>query len=263
MKKLLYILISASVLLSGATPLVVLAQATVTPCAHATGAAGCDLGYTPLEPIPGLTTSSDPNYLTKAGSLPAIINAIFKILLTVGALLAVLMLTVGGIQYMVSSSAEVKTTGINKAQAALWGIVLLAAAYLILHTINPKLLDFNLTPCPGGSAGCTVTGTATNAPATGNVYTNTNFQQALLNQQATENAITSMTDAERKQKFDAATCASAAQQQTAVAQTAGSQGCIVTTSGVYGSAGPTQCNSYKAQYRTFGDQVAVCQSVGN
>lgn len=140
---------------------------TATPCAHANAAnGGCDLGYTPLEPIPELTSGTD---LTSAGSLPKIINAIFVIFITVGALIAVLMLTVGGVQYMISGGPADKNKGIQRAKAALWGILLIAASYLILHTINPQLLNFSLNPCPGGSAGCTVTGnTATNSNTTTN-----------------------------------------------------------------------------------------------
>ncbi len=91
-------------------PLIVMVMlcATFVPVTHAQGT---NLGYTPLEPIPGLTTD-----LTNSNNLPSIINAIFKILISIGALIAVLALTVGGIQYMTSSSAEMKTTGIEQRQ---------------------------------------------------------------------------------------------------------------------------------------------------
>jgi hypothetical protein len=107
----------------------------------------CNLGYTALEPIPGLTSGTN---LTAPGSLPNIINAIFKILISAGALLAVLSLTVGGVQYMVSGSASGKSSGIGRAKAALWGILLIAASWLILNTVNPQLLKFDLNPCPAG-----------------------------------------------------------------------------------------------------------------
>src|SRR6185437_6850958 len=50
---------------------------------------GCNLGYTPLEPIPGVTTGFD---ITNPANLPVLINAVFKILFTIGALMAVVML---------------------------------------------------------------------------------------------------------------------------------------------------------------------------
>ncbi|MGC9602425.1 MAG: pilin [Minisyncoccia bacterium] len=118
--------------------------APATPAATAPANTGTNLPYQALEPIPGLTTNPD---LTNPGNLPTIVNAIFTILISVGALLAVLMLTVGGIEYMVSSTIKTKQEGLKRAQAALWGIVLIAASWLILNTINPKLLSFNLNPC--------------------------------------------------------------------------------------------------------------------
>lgn len=170
-KLLLYIMVSSSLLIGMGVPMLVAAQTTLTPCPHGTSAnGGCDLGYTPLEPIPGLTDSPD---LTNSSNLPTIINAIFKIFITVGALLAVLMLTIGGIQYMVSPSAEMKNEGINRAKAALWGIVLIAASWLILYTINPKLLEFNLNPCPNGAVGCTITGGVNPNSSGSNNSTNT------------------------------------------------------------------------------------------
>lgn len=146
-------------------------NATAFPLSNSNTTNG-NLGYTPLEPIPGLTSNPD---LTNPGNLPVIINAIFKVLITVGALLAVLMLTVGGIQYMTSGSAGEKNIGIKRAQAALWGIVLIAAAWLILYTINPALLNFTLNPCPDG-VNCTITAatptTPTVSPACGSSYPN-------------------------------------------------------------------------------------------
>lgn len=121
-------------------------NSVVTPCGDA-----CKLGYTPLEPIPGITPVNGTYDLTSAGGFSKLINALFKILITVGALLAVLSLTVGGVQYMTSSSVGNKTQGIDRAKASLWGILLIAGIWLILNTINPELLNFNFNPCPVGS----------------------------------------------------------------------------------------------------------------
>ena len=150
----------------------------IAPCGD-----NCNLGYTPLEPIPGLTQdqNGNNNYLVSPNNLHNIIDAIFKIMITVGALFAVLMLTVGGIQYMISGSAGEKNIGIKRAQAALWGIVLLAASYLILNTVNPKLLNFNLNPCPDG-VNCAETVppiTPTATPTPGNSSNNGNGSTAV------------------------------------------------------------------------------------
>lgn len=117
---------------------------------------GCPLGYTPLEPIQGLTLATNGTTL----DFPHLIGGILTIGITVGALMAVLMLTIGGIQYMISESPNTKAGALGRAQAALWGILLIAASWLILHTINPQLLTFNLNPCPSGN--CAVTAAPVN-----------------------------------------------------------------------------------------------------
>ena len=123
MKKTLLAVFMLSYLLSGA--FYAYAQSTITPCGS-----NCNLGYTPLEPIPGVTQSNGTYDPTQPGSLPGIINAIFRVLITAGALIAVLSLTIGGVQYMTSSSVGGKNIGLERAQAALWGILLIAATWL-------------------------------------------------------------------------------------------------------------------------------------
>jgi hypothetical protein len=151
---------------------------TVTPATPAaqssTASSNCNLSYQALEPIPGVTTNlTDPN------SLPAIINAIFTVLITVGALMAVLMLTIGGIQYMVSGGPVEKNKGIKRAQAALWGIVLIAGSWLILHTINPALLNFSLNSVQPSSTNCGTAATPTTPAPTTQSTTNSGSASSL------------------------------------------------------------------------------------
>src|SRR6185312_11558374 len=83
---------------------------TACPNGGTVGANGaCNLGYTPLEPIPGVTSANGSYNPTQPGAFAAIINAIFRVLITVGALLAVFSLTIGGVQYMVTGSTALKS----------------------------------------------------------------------------------------------------------------------------------------------------------
>lgn len=109
--------------------------------AHAQG----DLTYTPLEPIAGLTQGN-----TNV-SVPELLNAVFKILFSLGALLAVFMLVLGGISYMASSIPGVKKMGLDRARAALFGLLILAGSYLILNTINPELVKLTFIVPAGGN----------------------------------------------------------------------------------------------------------------
>src|SRR3989338_10027586 len=115
-------------------------------------AATGQLTYTPLEPLPGTV-----NGWGETQQLPALLSAFFKLLITLGSLFAVVMLVVAGIGYMVSEAAVDIEKAKQRAQAALWGLLLLAGSWLILYTINPELLNFKLlvgnttSAPPGGS----------------------------------------------------------------------------------------------------------------
>ncbi|HUD02871.1 MAG TPA: pilin [Candidatus Paceibacterota bacterium] len=205
MKKLFTCTILSLGILAGLTMPFIALAATVATCTN------CNLSYTPLEPIPGVTTGAN---LTSPDSLSVIVNAIFTILISVGALLAVLMLTIGGIQYMVSSAITTKQQGLKRAQAALWGIVLIAASWLILHTINPYLTQITLNPCLPGDTTCTVTGTAAPTAAT------PALTQEQIAAQATQTIVNGVnpSDSESLQNITAAE--QTLQQQNATQQTA-------------------------------------------
>lgn len=68
----------------------------------------------------------------------------FRLLISLGAMFAVVMLVVAGIGYMISESALDIDKAKNRAKAALWGLLLLSMSWLILYTINLNLLKFNL-----------------------------------------------------------------------------------------------------------------------
>lgn len=97
--------------------------------------------YVPLEPLPcpnGACDQSGTNF-------PSFVSTVFKVLIGFGGLFAVVMIVIAGIGYMLSESALDISKAKSRAQAALWGLLLLAGSWLILNTINPKLLEFNLT----------------------------------------------------------------------------------------------------------------------
>jgi len=110
--------------------------------------------YTPLEPISAFGDPTDMNF---AGLL----NGLFRLLFAAGALFAVVMLVWGGITYMVSGAVGEVGEAKKRMQAAIFGLLLLAGAYLILYTINPQLLRFEIgnLDTPSGGAGAQPDGT--------------------------------------------------------------------------------------------------------
>jgi len=152
------------------------ATPAAAPAATPANTSNGNLGYTPLEPIQGITSGANGS----APDFPTLLDNLFNVLITIGALIAVLSLTIGGVQYMVSEALPNKKRGLDRARAALWGMLLVAGAWLILHTINPQLLNFTLNPCPSGN--CSITPSSgnpnTGTPANGSIVTLSSDQQA-------------------------------------------------------------------------------------
>lgn len=76
--------------------------------------------------------------------LRTFINAAFKILLSVGAILAVLRIAYAGYQYMSSDAWGEKSHAKEILGDTVIGILLLLSVWLILYQINPQILDLKI-----------------------------------------------------------------------------------------------------------------------
>lgn len=136
--KYVYVVLFVAVLCSGAA------------LVHAQSGLNCNKGtcyYTPLEPLPtGDTGAQDGT------NFPKFVSGLFRVLITLGGLFAVVMLVVAGIGYMISESGVDIEKAKDRAKAALWGLLLLTMSWLILYTINPQLLNFKLLATQGATA---------------------------------------------------------------------------------------------------------------
>ncbi|KKS14786.1 MAG: hypothetical protein UU71_C0020G0004 [Parcubacteria group bacterium GW2011_GWB1_41_6] len=121
--KILLVVVFALTLFSGA---LAMAQETKT--------------YTLLQPLPGMEQTMPVGTI-----LPAYLSVLFKFMLVLAGALAVLMIVFGGIMYITSGG---NASSIEKAKSRIWsaigGLVLAIAAYLILYTINPNLVNLDL-----------------------------------------------------------------------------------------------------------------------
>lgn len=104
--------------------------------------------YTVLTPLPGTTKGvcdpnapSGPNCKT---DLKTYLEGFFKLAIGISAVFAVLMIVIGGFQYISTDALMKKEEGRNRIQNAVFGLVLVISAWLILATINPNLLRINL-----------------------------------------------------------------------------------------------------------------------
>ena len=112
-----------------------------TPASDLPAGDGAIKEYQALASIPNLTDKGIPP------SLGAYINNIYSISIGLGAVLAILMIVIGGMQYMTTDNFNNKKDGRTRINNALLGLGLLLAAFLILNTVNNDLidLDFDLT----------------------------------------------------------------------------------------------------------------------
>ena len=94
--------------------------------------------YTPLAPLPG-TTNEDGKT-----DLQTYIPGIFKLAIGIASVLAVLMIIIGGVEYITTDAIQGKSDGKARIQNALWGLVLVLVSWILLYTINPKLTVFDL-----------------------------------------------------------------------------------------------------------------------
>lgn len=165
MKKLFILLVFISAVLGPSALVYAQTQQTqpyVTPTNGINPNIFCQGGsctYVPLEPLPGLPNRYGPGQ----GSIGTWIGEGFKLVIGAGAVIAVAMIVLGALTYMFSDVVKNKTNAITRIRNAMWGLVILLASYLILYTINPELVTFNLklTPLnnynttPGSSSGGT------------------------------------------------------------------------------------------------------------
>lgn len=99
--------------------------------------------YTPLAPLPGTTITDASGAPTT--NLAVYVSGVIKLLVALGAALAVLFAIIGGTQYVAASiNPSAKNDAKERIEGALIGLTIILSSYLILNSINPRLVEFNL-----------------------------------------------------------------------------------------------------------------------
>lgn len=96
------------------------------------------LEFVPLEPefFEALGKDADKD-------LSSFFNGLFRLGIMIAGFLAVVMITVGGIQYMSTDAVSGKGEGRERITYALMGLLLVLFSWILLNTINPEILDFS------------------------------------------------------------------------------------------------------------------------
>lgn len=99
--------------------------------------------YTLLEKLPVIGGSV-------SGFGPYLIG-MFKLLIGLAIVLAVLQLAIGGFEYLTTEAFTGKSDARKKIIDAIFGLILILSSYLILKTVNPDLVDQELIIPPVGN----------------------------------------------------------------------------------------------------------------
>ncbi len=100
--------------------------------------------YKPLQELP-IDGHEAAYQQASEGDFTSYLNGLVKILIGVAASLAVIFITIGGVQYITTDSLTGKESGKETINNALLGLLLALASWLILYTINPDLVgEFKL-----------------------------------------------------------------------------------------------------------------------
>jgi hypothetical protein len=93
----------------------------------------------------------------EGGDFGPYVNGIVKLLIGSAGVLAVIVIIIGGLQYMTTDAISGKEEGKEKIWRAVLGLIMAMASWLILFTINPELISTSLNvqqanlPSPGGA----------------------------------------------------------------------------------------------------------------
>ncbi len=119
--------------------------ATINPSANKLGCVQGDgnKGYCLLAPLPGIG-DKDTGYLDVTTGMGDYILKVIRLVMGIIGVLAVLMIIVGGIEYMSTVSIGEKEGAKSRITNALFGLLLALASYLVLNTINPNLVNINI-----------------------------------------------------------------------------------------------------------------------
>ena len=107
--------------------------------------------FTALNPIPGVideAAAKDPSKF---------FNGMFMFGISIAAFLAVLMIAVGGIQYMSTDAVSGKSEGKERITYAVMGLLLVLFSWILLRQINPEILNFDFLNTSSSSVSNTKT----------------------------------------------------------------------------------------------------------
>ncbi len=97
-------------------------------------------GFVPLAPIEGLTKGVAAN----TEGLATFFNNLYKFLIGIAAVLAIIMIIWGGLQYATQDIPGAKQEGKDRILQAIFGLILVLSPVLVFSIINPSILNLSI-----------------------------------------------------------------------------------------------------------------------
>lgn len=104
--------------------------------------------YTVLEPLPYVTEGCVQDSGEPCASTATYLPGLFKLAIGISTVLAVLMLIYGGFTYITTDAFGKKGAAKAIIENALWGLLFVLGAWIIVYTIDEKLVSFDLSITP-------------------------------------------------------------------------------------------------------------------
>lgn len=105
--------------------------------------------YCLLEPLPIGAGQVYDKYDPEVTTATDYINLAIKVFISIIGALGVIMIVLGGVQYMTTDAISKKEGGKEMITNAIFGLILALASWLLLNTINPHLTDIRIEPPKG------------------------------------------------------------------------------------------------------------------
>ena len=99
--------------------------------------------FVPLAPIPGLT-----DIQPTSGGLAAFFNNLYKFLIGLAAVLAIIEIIWGGLEISTKDSVSKQSDGKERITQAIFGLILVLSPVLVFSIINPSILNLSLNLPP-------------------------------------------------------------------------------------------------------------------
>ncbi len=162
MKKLFFAIILVSSMAVAGVGVVYADTATDVANATASSSTNAQGSFTALAPIPGLTDQSATSVIN-ATSLANFFNNLYKYLIGLAAILAVIEIIWGGLEISTKDSVSKQSNGRERITQAIFGLVLVLSPVLVFSIINPNILNLSLNLPPLDTKSSTPS-TATTTP---------------------------------------------------------------------------------------------------